>query len=1029
MKESIHGGHNIAIIGMAGRFPDASNITQFWENLCSGVNSVRPIPEDELELYDGDAASALNNPNYVKMAAPIEDADKFDAAFFNIFPKKAITMDPHQRVFLECCWHALEDGGYVPESYAGDIGVFAGCYMNTYLLASLRSNPNFIHELADVFHGGSFQNEIGFEKDYLATQVSYLLNLRGPSLTIQTACSTSLVAVTSACQSLAFRECDMALAGAATLRFPQKRGYLHEEGGMLSADGLCKTFDARADGTIFGNGVATILLKRLDDALSDGDDIYAVIRGWGINNDGDRKPGYTAPSAEGQIDAIAKAQKMADVHGNSITYIEAHGTGTSLGDPIEINALSEVFRRTTEEKQYCAIGSVKTNVGHLDCVAGIAGLIKSALSIKHAMIPPSLNFEHPNPRIDFANSPFFVNTKLKEWQRNGNPLRAGISSFGVGGTNAHVIIEESPLLPSTHGQTSVLENQVGQPYHLLPLSARSEQIVNQIGSELSSYLNKNPNVDLAEVEHTLLTGRRNFAYSKFIVASSVQESIEKLDNLASIPAIQKPIQQGRQHAPPSVVFMFPGQGSQHANMGRVFYQTEAIYRNAFDRCAEILAPHLGLMLTSLLFLDNEPTEEQQRKITQTAFAQPAICAMEYALAQLWISRNVRPSALIGHSVGEFTAACLAGILSLEEAMTIVALRGKMMQSLPSGQMTAVRLSAKELAPYLSDNVVIGAINSPQLSVISGPPEAVMAVQADLERDQVVCRPLHTSHAFHSKMMDPILPTFREAVSQMNLRSPQIPIVSTVTGRWLTEEEAQSPDYWTSNLRSTVHFADSLKNLFTSPESLLLEVGPGQALTTLARQNPERDKSQQVFPSCSHPKENTSDAILFNETTGRLWQAGVQVKRTSTCSEQASGRAPRRLHLPGYPFERKRFWYDTPAQPQANESRNLESFTQNEAHIKNVSRRCSVECESAEISLDAVADQMGKASASTRQLVNTQALEAAQTVEPDQGQHCVPMQPSTLQQPPQDLIVQQQLLLMQQQLIYWQTQALRRAQQQ
>lgn len=891
---------DIAIIGMAGRFPEARNVAEFWRNLCAGVNSVRPIPEAELELSAEDLLMAQDNPQYVKMAAVIDDADKFDAAFFGIFPKKAVTMDPHQRLFLECCWHALEDGGYVPEQYDGSIGVFAGCYMNTYLLASLRTNPSFIYDLADVFHGGSFQNEIGFEKDYLATQVSYLLNLRGPSLTIQTACSTSLVAVTSACQSLAFGECDMALAGAATLRFPQKRGYLYEEGGMMSPDGQCKTFDERANGTIFGNGVATILLKRLDNAVADGDDIYAVIRGWGLNNDGNRKPGYTAPSIEGQVEAVAKAQKMAGIGGDTITYIEAHGTGTSLGDPIEIDALSQVFRRTSAEKQYCAIGSVKTNVGHLDCVAGIAGLIKTALAIKHAQIPASLNFERPNPKIDFVNSPFFVNTALRDWDTASIPRRAGVSSFGVGGTNAHVVLEEAPR---SHEPDDFAVSS-GSPYQLLSLSARSEDAVGQAAKDLAGYLRANGDVDLTDVAYTLTAGRRQFAYTSVVAASSVADAAEKLE---AAPAVVKSAATADDTP---TVFMFPGQGSQYANMGRSLYETESVYRAAFDRCSEILHPYLGVSLPELLFIDGEPSAAQQQKITETAFAQPAICAMEYSLAQFWISRNVRPSALIGHSVGEFSAAAIAGILTLEDAMSLVALRGQMMQSLPSGKMAAVRLPEADVLPFLRDDVVIGAVNSPHLCVISGPSESVFAVQRDLEQAGVVCRPLHTSHAFHSGMMDPILPRFEETALQMTLNVPELPIVSTVTGTWLTDDEAQSPAYWTSNLRATVRFADGLSNFTSSSDEtaqpVLLEVGPGQALTMLARQQPNRQQPQVVLPSCAHPKNETSDAEIFCESTGRLWQAGVPIDRLVPYADATT----RRCHLPGYPFERKRFWYDT-----------------------------------------------------------------------------------------------------------------------
>lgn len=905
----------IAIIGMSGRFPSAPDLSAFWENIKNGVNCIVPISDEEIELSQEDRAIAENNPNYVKKAASVADSDRFDAKFFGIYPKEAEVMDPQHRLFLECSWHAIEDAGYDPDQYDGAIGVYAGCYMNTYLLSSIESNPAFMASIAKSFHGGSLNTELGNDKDYLATRVSFKLNLRGPSITLQTACSTSLVAIAQACQSLMSYQCDMALAGASTLKFPQNRGYLYVDGGMVSPDGLCKTFDARANGTIFGNGVGVVLLKRLEDALADGDSIYAVVRGWGLNNDGASKVGYTAPSVDGQMEAIALAQAVADIDPATIGYIEAHGTGTPLGDPIEIDALTKAFRLQTDAKQFCAIGSLKTNIGHLDCAAGVAGVIKTALSMQHKMLPPTLNFESPNPNIDFENSPFFVNTKLQSWESQ-TPRRAGVSSFGVGGTNAHIVMEEGP------------EKQGSQPtrdHHLLMFSARSEEALNTMSDNLLHYLRNNPDVELADVAHTLQVGRRTFNYSRVLVAKTPQDAVDQLESLNSQQVFTK--RQLRRDLP--TVFMFPGQGSQHINMGRDLYEAEPLYRQEIDHCAELLRPHMDVDLRTMLYpdmdqLDDTQLDEIRTRINQTAIAQPAIFATSYALAKLWMARGIEPVSMIGHSVGEFVAATLAGIFSLKDALELVALRGKMMQDLPPGSMMAARLSEELLQPYLAYNdtldVEIGAINGPSMCILSGPTAQIESIQSRLEADGIVCRPLHTSHAFHSAMMEAAIEPFAAKVRTLALNPPQKPIVSTVSTTWLTDGQATDPMYWARHLREPVRFSDSVALLVENANQILLEVGPGQVLGTLARQHPDKSSEQVILSSLPHVQQEISDVDFSLQTLGRLWQSGVNL----SWDEFYANERRLRLHLPLYPFERKRFWYDTFTDGTSNSAKKEES---------------------------------------------------------------------------------------------------------
>ena len=703
------------------------------------------------------------DPNYVRARSILDDADQFDPEFFGIYPREAELMDPQQRLFLECCWQAFEDAGYDPAAYAGAIGVYAGSSASTYFLSQLCKNPGFIEAFTGAYQVGNYPEMMGNNLDFLATRVAYKLNLRGPAFTMQAGCSTSLLAVTQACQSLLTYQSDMALAGGTSITFPQKRGSLYQDGGMVSPDGHCRTFDADAQGTVFGSGVAVVLLKRCEDAVRDGDQIYAVIRGFAANNDGSAKVGYTAPSVEGQSRVIAMAQAAAGVDPETIGYIEAHGTGTPLGDPIELAALTQAFGAHSRKKNFCAVGTAKTNVGHLDIAAGVTGLIHASHIVRYGVFPPTLHYRKPNPKFDLANSPFYVNSSAAKWTSDKGPRRAGVSAFGVGGTNAHVILEQAPERKAAPSSLGV---------HLLPLSARSKAALDRATENLAEYLKSNPHTDLADVAWTLQTGRRAFACRRVVVARDTKEAIDALAGLGNLTGRDRKRVQTRlsSNENNSICFLFPGQGSQHLNMGREIYDTEPVFRAAVDRCAEILRPLLNADLRSLLYPSAGASESDKRRVTDTIIAQPAIFAIEYSLAQLWMSWGIRPQAMLGHSVGEFVAACLAGVFSLEDALALVAERGRMMQEIPAGGMLSVRLPQAEVRTRLNGKLSLAAVNAPSLCVVAGPLEALDTLERDLNSEGVACRRLTTSHAFHSAMMDPLSRAVHEACSSSAIES-------------------------------------------------------------------------------------------------------------------------------------------------------------------------------------------------------------------------------------------------------------------
>jgi acyl transferase domain-containing protein len=883
---------------MAGRFPGAKSVEEFWENLSAGVESITFFSDEEL-IEAGIPRTIINDSRYVKAAPLLDGIELFDSHFFGYSPREAQFIDPQHRLFLECAWHALEHAGYDADRYEGRIGVFGGAAMNTYLLFS-GLLPHFISEYVLALTGS--------DKDFLATRVSYKLNLSGPSVAIQCACSTSLVALHFGCQSLLGGECDMALVGGVSVKVPQKSGYLHCEGDIFTPDGHCRAFDAKANGTIFGSGLGILVLKRLGDAIADGDSIHAVVKGTAINNDGSSKANYTAPSVERQSEAIVEAIANAGITADTISYIETHGTGTRLGDPIEIAALTRAFRSYTQENGFCAIGSLKTNVGHLDAAAGVAGVIKAVHALKHKQIPPSLNFDLPNPEIDFGNTPFYVNTALSEWKPLNGPRRAGVNSLGVGGTNAHCILEEAPILPGSGDSRQM---------HLLLISARTEAGLGEATDNLRDHLIDNPESNLADVAYTLQVGRKHFNHRRMVVCRDRDEAVAALDTLNPARVFtrnQKPVMR-------EAAFMFPGQAAQHANMGLGLYKIESVFRENVDLCSEILLPHLPLDLRDILYPDEREIDRAAQTLNQTHITQPALFTIEYALAQLWISWGIKPQAFIGHSIGEYVAATLAGVFSLEDALSLVAYRGRLMQELPAGVMLAVHIPEAEIEPLLNGNLSLAAVNGPSLCVLSGEAVHVEELERQLSRRNLSGRRLSTSHAFHSAAVEPLLVEFTHQVSGIQLNEPDIPYLSNVTGTWIKACEATDPAYWARQMRQTVRFAEGIRELLQNPDRILLEVGPGHTLSWLAKLQAENSGHQVILASLerSHSAEQDIESLL--SALGELWLAGAEIDWDRFYAGERRLRVP----LPGYPFQRQRCWYE-PAENPSVEHADLIDFS-------------------------------------------------------------------------------------------------------
>ncbi|MBN9513478.1 MAG: amino acid adenylation domain-containing protein [Alphaproteobacteria bacterium] len=871
----------VAVIGLAGRFPGANDVAQFWRNIRAGVTSITRFSDAELE--DSFGADIRHNPNFVRARPILKDVDKFDAEFFGMLPREAALTDPQHRLMLECAWTALEDAGYDPATYPGSIGVFAGSSMNTYLLTNVLAERLNADDFASDYQVGSYDALLGALSDTLATRIAYKLNLRGPAMTVQSACSTSLLAIAQACQSLLLYQSDMALAGGVSITFPQKRGYMHLEGGMVSPDGICRPFDANAGGTIFGDGAAVVLLKRLGEAIDDGDHIYAVIRGSAINNDGSDKVGFTAPSVRGQSEVIASAIATAGVEPGTIGYVECHGTATPLGDPIEFDGLVRGFGLHEADKPSCALGSVKANIGHLDAAAGVTGLIKAVMALQHREIPPLTNFTQPNRHIDLAGSPFYFPTSLADWTSGSTPRRAGVSSFGVGGTNVHVVLEEAP--------TATAERHVSlqRHRHLLPLSARNDAALAEAAAAIADHLAATPESALEDVAHTLQVGRHAFDRRIAIAAGSREEAIQALRTPP--PAIKAT---GR--AP--LIFMFPGQGAQHAGMARDLHRDHALFRELTDQGIAIASPIVGPELKAQL-LDPKAANGDA-----TLFAQPALFIFEYALARLYMSWGFEPDAMVGHSVGEFVAACLGGVFSFEEGCRLVATRARTMQAMPPGAMLAVRLPEAALKAELGDALDIAAVNAPSLCVVSGPQPEIDALSTRLDAQGVMTRRLAVSHAFHSRVLDPVLGDIERAAADTMLATPQRAFVSSVTGKWIDAAQASDPKYWARHGREPVRFADALTTVAREGEPFLLEVGPGRNLSALAAQIVDRRKLRGIAASLPDPESGDLDGAL-----AALWSAGFELDWAALGAAQG-----RRISLPTYHFQRSRHWIERTARP-------------------------------------------------------------------------------------------------------------------
>ncbi|MBA2896480.1 type I polyketide synthase [Nonomuraea soli] len=857
----------IAIIGMSARVPGAGDLAQFWRNLVDGVESVTVFSREE-QLALGVSEAELDDPAFVPAVHVLADMEGFDAPLFGMSAREAELADPQQRLFLEQSHAALTDAGYDPQRYDGEIGVYGGAGPSTYQWLNLRTNPK-------VAGAGLLGLSVGNNPDYIATTVSYRLDLRGPSLSVTTACSTSLVAVHLACEALRNAECDMALAGGVCVELPYSRGYVALDG-YTSASGHVRPFDAGADGTMWGNGVGVVTLKRLSDALEDGDHIRAVILGNAINNDGASKVGFSAPSLQGQAEVIAQALGMADVDPRTIGYVEAHGTGTAMGDPIEVAALSAVYGRDSSETGWCGLGSVKSNLGHLSQASGVVGLIKAVLAMEHGLIPPTVNYERPNPAIDFDSSPFYVASSLTKWDDTGAPRRAAVSSFGIGGTNAHLVLQEAPSRPAVPEET--------RP-QLIQLSARTPAALEAARARLADFVAREPRLRLADVAHTLRAGRPAHRHRAAILA----------DDPAALGDAKR--WQSGTSTGPSVAFLFSGQGAQYAGMGAGLYAAEPVFAAAVDRCAELLLPELGVDVRGELTAED---------LGRTGLTQPALFTIEYALACLWQEWGVRPAAMIGHSIGEYVAATVAGVFTLPDALRLVTARGRLMQSMPPGSMLAVQRDPEELEALLPDDVRVATVNGPGACVVAGPAESVDELAVRLRAAGLRCTPLRTSHAFHSAMMDPILGEFTAVVASVPRRAPEIPFLSNVTGDWITAEQATDPAYWARHLRSPVLFGACVRTLVSEGAWALLECGPGKQLSSLARMQLREAVAAGAFaPAASlpGPGEKSDDLTVLYGTAARLWVAGVPVSPPST---------GRRVSLPGYPYERTRHFVEAGA---------------------------------------------------------------------------------------------------------------------
>jgi polyketide synthase PksJ len=872
---------NIAIIGMSCRFPGADNVETFWNNLVDGLETIKRFTKEELRA-EGVSDELLNHPHYVRAKGILNDIERFDANFFGYNPHDARITDPQQKIFFECAWQALEAAGCVPEKYAGLIGVYASMADSLYLQNNLLKNEEYL-KTADWF-----QSRMGTSLTTLSTQLSYRLNLTGPSVNITTACSSSLVAIATACRALIDYDCDVAIAGASAITVPQKSGYLFQTDGIESSDGHCKAFEQDAEGTVFSNGVGVVILKRLQDAIDDNDTIQAVIKGWNVNNDGSDKVGFTAPSVNGQAKCVVGALAFAEVNPDSISYLEAHGTGTALGDLIELNALTKAFSSQTKQKQFCAIGSVKTNIGHTDIAAGMAAFIKTVLALKNKIIPPTLHYRHPNPKIDFPNTPFFVNAELKKWDFGALPRRAGVNASGIGGTNAFLMLEE---FEPSHNQNS------SRPYQLMLLSAKTKAALDITTKNIAQNLRAISQSTLADVAFTLQTGRADFDYRRMLVCVDSEDALFKLKHLPHDGVFSHYYKTSI----PKIVFMFPGQGTQYVGMAKELYHSEPVFAEWIDRCFDILEESVKELVSSLIF---QTAKSDSASVHDTLTIQPALFIVEYSLAKWLINLGVKPNAMIGHSIGEYVAACLADVMCLEDALNLICIRAKLMASTCSGTMLAVQMGENELLDFLQEKPVsIAAINSPTSCVISGDISVIAEFEEMFKKQNITTCRLRISHAFHSEMMNSILDDFRRLLKKIDLQPPRISFISNVTGMWITDEEAVDPDYWARHLRQTVRFLPGLKTVLNEGINIFLEVGVGKTLSGFARELIKNDSAICVTNVLPGPKESVSDQACLLLALGQLWLYGLKINWTNFYKQEQRKKIP----LATYPFERKKYW--------------------------------------------------------------------------------------------------------------------------
>ncbi|MGF6356299.1 iturin family lipopeptide synthetase A [Paenibacillus sp. 4624] len=868
--------HAIAVIGMAGRFPGADNIEQFWTNLENGAESITFFSKDELAEH-GIEPELLNQENYVRATGVLENAEYFDAGFFGYSARDAETMDPQIRLFMECAWEAFENAGYTPDDYEGRIGLYAGASSNVLW--------EYLSNMADTDDNVRFEAGQINDKDYLNSNVSYKLNLKGPSVSVFTACSTSLVAIHIACKDIIEGRCEMALAGSSSVSLPQEKGYLHQEGGISSADGHCRAFDEQASGTLLGNGLGCVILKKLSDAVADRDHIYAVIRGSAMNNDGAMKAGFSAPSVDGQVEVIRAAYEDAGVSPESVNYVETHGTATRLGDPIEVEALRLAF--ATDQRNYCGIGSVKTNIGHLDSAAGIASFVKTSMALKHGKIPPSLHYSNPNPYLDLDNSPFYVVSELTDWNSEG-PRRAGVSSLGIGGTNVHIVMEEAPPLPVRPTSDNA---------KLFVLSARSEVALDQMKSNFKSYLEHNPAINLDDAAYTLQTGRKKFPYRMSFVCSSREEALDCLeaDPLKRTRRMHSEVEQAK------LVFMFPGQGAQYINMGLGLYKNEAVFRDELDQCFQILRNITGTDYKEILYpAENKQLEDQG--LENTSLAQPLIFSFEYALTKLLIHWGMDPHAMIGYSFGEYVAACIAGVFTLEDALGITVFRGKLMHEMPAGAMLSVPLPEDQVLASLTEEVSLAVVNG-QSCIVSGTVEAISAYESKMKAMKLLCTRLPVTHASHCRLTEGIVDRFHQYMRSVKLSKPSVAYISSITGGWINPDQAMDPNYWVSHLQDTVRFAKGIETLAKIPNCLFVEVGPGQDLSALTRRFVAEQHARQIVPLVRPKVNSVPDIQYILNNLGWLWINGASIRWDNLYSSQERYK----VHLPAYPFERQRYW--------------------------------------------------------------------------------------------------------------------------